>query len=101
MGVLLRGEDRDFVVGLDVAKRELHRETVHLRLGKRIGAAEFDGVLRGNDKKQIGEIAPFAIDADLAFAHGFEQRRLGAGRGAVDFVGEQDVCKDRTFVEVK
>jgi len=37
----------------------------------------------------------------LAFVHGFEQRRLRLGRGAVDFIGEQDVGKNRPALELK
>ena len=32
---------------------------------------------------------------DATFLHGLQQRRLGLGRGAVDLIGEHDVCKDR------
>ena len=34
-------------------------------------------------------------DRDLVFLHGLEQGGLGFGRGAVDFVGQHDVGKDR------
>ncbi len=36
-----------------------------------------------------------ATDGDLALAHRFQQRRLYLGRGAVDFVGQQDRMEDR------
>ena len=35
------------------------------------------------------------------FAHAFEQRGLGARRGAVDLVGQQDVGEDRSRPELK
>ena len=31
--------------------------------------------------------------------HGFQQSGLGLGRGAVDFIGQQDVAKDRAALE--
>ena len=52
-------------------------------------------------KNNSGKIAPLAVHAHLAFAHRFEQRRLRARRGAVDFVGQQDVREDRAFVKMK
>src|SRR6056297_309743 len=39
------------------------------------------------------------VHAYLLFGHGFEQRALGAWRGAVDLVGQYDVGKDRTRTE--
>ena len=80
---------------------ELHGKPVHLRLGQRIRAAKLNGILRGDDKKQIGKIPPFALDAHLRLAHRFEQRRLRARRGAVDFVGEQNVREHRAFVKME
>ncbi len=38
---------------------------------------------------------------DLALAHGFEQRGLHLGRGAVDFVGKQDGMEDRAGHELE
>ncbi len=42
-----------------------------------------------------------AADSDLALAHRFQQRRLHLGRGAVDFVGQQDRVEDRAGHEFK
>ena len=101
MIVFLRGEDGDFLGGRHIAEGALHRETVHLRLRERIGAAELHGVLRGDDEEQVRQITALAIDAHLALAHRFQQRRLRARRGAVDFVGQQNVGEDGAFVEMK
>ena len=43
----------------------------------------------------------FALDGDLAFAHGLEECGLGAGGGAVDLVCEEDVCEDGAGVEAE
>lgn len=99
MLMLLRTKDRDFFFGGDVAEADLQRETVHLRFGQWISAPELDGVLRGDDEEEFGQCAALAFDADLVFGHGFEQGALRAGRGAVDFVGEEDVREDWAFVE--
>ena len=41
------------------------------------------------------------IDGDLRFVHGFEQRRLRFRRGAVDFVGQNDVGENRAGLELE
>ena len=41
------------------------------------------------------------LDADLLFAHRFEQRRLRARRGAVDLIGQHDVGEDRAGLEIE
>src|SRR5947199_336806 len=80
MRVLLRRQDRDFIIGFDVTKGKLHGETIHLRFGKRIGAAKLDWVLRGDDEKQVRKIASLAVHTHLAFAHGFEQNMPATGQ---------------------
>ena len=79
MVVGLRRKNGHLVFRRHVAEGELQGEAVHLRLGQRVGAAELDRVLSSDDKKQVGQAPPLAIDAHLAFAHRLEQRRLGAG----------------------
>jgi hypothetical protein len=80
---------------LDVLRRgkhaELEHEAVKLRLGQGIGALRLDGILRGHDQERLGQWARDTVDGDLALLHGFEQGRLGLGRRAVDFVGEQEL----------
>ncbi len=40
-----------------------------------------------------------AVDADLAFFHGFEQRALGARAGAIDLVRQQQLGEYRALAE--
>ncbi len=40
-----------------------------------------------------------ALDRDLPFGHGFEQRRLGLRRRAVDLVREEESGEDRAGTE--
>ena len=47
----------------------------------------------GDDEEGFRQRAGFAFGGDLAFFHRFEQRALRFGRGAVDFVGEQNLRK--------
>ena len=58
-------------------------------------------ILRGNHQKGLGQRVRVGVDGDLAFVHGFEQRGLRFGRGAVDFVGQQEVGEDRSALELK
>jgi len=45
--------------------------------------------------------AVLACDGNLAFLHGLQQGRLGAGAGAVDLVGHQELGKDRALEEAE
>src|SRR5258707_176720 len=74
---------------------------VELGFGKRVGAVMLDGILRGDDEKWLRQRKRLAVDGDLRFVHGFEKRGLRARRCAVDFVGENDVCKNRPGTEFK
>ena len=40
-----------------------------------------------------------AVRADLTLFHRFQQRRLSLGRGAVDFVGQNDVGEQRAWLK--
>ena len=73
MHFFLRRQHGDFLLRRDVPEREPRGEAIHLRLGQRISAAEVHGVLRGNDEEQLRQRAALALDADLHFAHCFQQ----------------------------
>ena len=66
-------------------------ESVELRLGELERAALFDGILRRGDDEGRGQRKGVVADGDPALLHRLEQRALDLGRGAVDFVGEQQV----------
>ena len=40
-------------------------------------------------------------DRDALFLHGFQHGRLGFGCGSIDFIGQDKIGKDRTFLESK
>ena len=46
-------------------------------------------------------IVALAGDRDVVLLHGLQQRRLGAGRGAVDLVGHQELGEDRALDETE
>ena len=52
-------------------------------------------------KNGSAEFADFAAGGDLLFLHGFEHGGLGLGRGAIDFVGEDQVREDRAALELE
>ncbi len=79
-----------------VADAQPHEEAIELRFGQRICAVVLDRVLRGDHHKGRGQRVGTTIDGDLALVHGFEQRGLRLGRGAVDFVGQKKIREDRT-----
>ena len=51
--------------------------------------------------KGVGSGCERAVDGDLAFVHGFEQRRLRLGSGAIDLVGQQEIGEDRSGLELE
>jgi len=69
---------------------DLEHETILLRLGERIRALVLDGILRGEDREVCGQRVRLAIDGDHALLHGLQKGRLGFGRSAVDFIGDQE-----------
>ena len=53
-------------------------------------------VLRGNHHERLRERPGVPVDGHLIFIHGFEQRRLRLGSGAVNLVGQQEVGENRS-----
>ncbi len=97
--VELAVENVDLVLGRGVAEVHAHAEAIELRLGQGIGTVELDRVLGRDHQEGGGEQVGRPFDRDLAFAHRLEQARLGARRGAIDLVGEEDVGEDRSRLE--
>ena len=93
----------DFQLGLVAgqAHGDGEEEAVELGLRERKSTRRGGVVLSSNDEKGIGKLPRDAVDGDLAFIHCFQQRRLRAGRGAIDFVGEKEVGKDRSGNEIE
>ncbi len=86
-------------LGRVAADINLEQEAVELRLGQRVGALEVNGVLRGEHEERVGQRVRLAPGGHAALLHGLEQRRLRFGRGAVNFVGEEDVGENRAALE--
>ncbi len=88
-------QNRFFFLGLRIAHTQLQEEAVDLCLGQRKRAFEFDRVLRRDDHERSRQHACFAVERDAALLHGFQQRRLRAWGGTVDFVRQDDLPEDR------
>ena len=101
IGVLESLQHGGLVVFRGVAEAEAQQEAVDLRLGQREGALEFDGVLRGQHQEGRGQWHGILIDGDLPLGHGFQQRRLGPGCGAVDLVSQDNLGNHRAGAELE
>ena len=92
-------EYRMLAVGVGVIDHDVQQETVELGLRQRVGPLLLDGILRGHDHKEIWQRVGHRTNRDLPFAHGLEQGRLHLCRGAVDFVRQHEIMKQRTLPE--
>ena len=77
------------------------KEAVKLRLGQLECAALLDRILRRDHEERRGQRQRAIADRDAAFLHRFEQRALNFRRGAVDFIGEQQVRENRPLMRAK
>ena len=88
-------EDAD----VEVLDDHAEEESVQLRLGQGIGAFQLDRVLAGEDEEGVGKPPRGSKQGDAPFLHRLQHGGLRLWRGAVDFVREEDVAKDRTGLE--
>ena len=98
-GMLLH--DLALAVARWISHANAQHEPVELRFRQWIGSVVFDGVLRGQHHERRGKLVSVIVHCYLGFVHGFQQRRLRLGRGAINFVRQDDVGKDRAGLEIK
>ena len=93
-GAVLR---QDFTLGgsIRITDDQPHQEPIELTFRKRIGALEFEWVLRREHEEWRPEMMSPAVDRNLPFAHRFEQSRLRSRRGSIDLVRQYDLREDR------
>ena len=84
-----------------VANLDLEHEAVHLCLRKGIGTFLLNRVLRGQYEEGLLQAEGLGTDRHLPLLHGFEQGTLHLGRGTVDFVGQDEIGKNRAFSDGK
>ncbi len=78
-----------------------HQKSIQLRFRQRIRPVMLNGVLCSDHQKRLRQRMANRIDCDLAFVHGFEQRRLSLRRSAINFVCEQNVGEYRPALELE
>src|SRR5437016_8443323 len=81
----------------EIINDDVEHEPVELGFRQWICTLELDGVLRRQNVKWFLQNVSIAFDGDRSFLHGFEQRGLGLRRSTVDFIGENDVCENRSL----
>ena len=98
-----RGAAEDFrqVVGGGKGNVDLEEEAVELRLGQGVGALHFQRVLGRQDKEGLRQGVGLVGDGHRMLLHRLQQRRLRLGRGAIDFVGQDQVGKDGAALEAE
>ena len=101
MGLAQIAHHRQFMVEVQVAQPELEQEPIQLRFRQRERTFVLDGILGGQDHEGTAEAPRHPLHGDLALAHALQQGRLGARRGAVDFVGQEDLREGRAFNELE
>ena len=80
---------------------QVENEPVELGFGQGIRAFLFNGILRCQNKKRFFEAKGPAAGRDFVFLHSLQQSGLRFGWGAVDFVCQDDVGKQRAFDKAK
>ena len=82
-----------------ITQFDSHQKAVQLRFRQWKSADLISGILGGDDEKGLRQLAGLAFDGHLPFLHRFQQGALGLGRGAVDFVGQDQLGENRTGME--
>jgi hypothetical protein len=79
-----------------IVEQHVEEESVELCLGQRIRPFELDRILRREHEEGPVDLVMVTANGHGELLHGFEQRRLGLRRRAIDFVGQEYVRKDRS-----
>ena len=95
------GEHLQLLLPGHIAQRQPHEKTVHLGIWQREGAKGFQRILGGQHHKGLSQAAGHAVHGNLPFLHGFQQGRLGTGRGTVDLVRQHKVGEERAGPELE
>ncbi len=84
-----------------MAISQLEEEPVELGFRQWIGSFLFDWVLRRHDKERLLKPVDGTAHGDAVLLHGFQQSGLRLRRGSVDFVGQNNLGKQRTGLEAE
>lgn len=90
---------------LGVLVRVSHGNTRHkavpLGLGEGVSALHFDRILGCHHHEGLVKFVRVSVHGDLVLFHTFKKRGLGLGRGAIDFVTDNDVREDGSRAELE
>ena len=98
---VVAGEQFALGGAVGVTQRNAHQKAIQLRLGQSVGAQLVVRILRGDDKKRLGQGACFTFHTHLFFFHRFQERALGFRTGPVDLVGQQHLRENWARVKHK
>ena len=87
--------------GAGIIHQQLEKEPVQLRFGQRVGSLLVDGILCRQHEKRLGQSPHFPGGGYLLLLHRFEQRGLGLGRRAIDFISQDQVREDRASLKLE
>ena len=84
-----------------IAYHNLQHEAVQLGLRQRIGALLLNRVLGGHHQKRLRQRIGLLTDGDLPLLHRFQQCALHFCRRTVDFVRQDEICKNRPLLHLE
>lgn len=93
-GVGGHGKNPSFLLTRRVTDGKTHQKSVHLALRQRKRSLKLNGILGRDDEKRVGQFSRQSVGRDAALPHGFQQRALGSGRRAINFVRQHDIRKN-------
>ena len=97
----VHADDIALLLLLGIGYPRLEHETVHLRLGQRIGALLFERVLGGQHEERLRQRPGLVADSHLPLLHGLEQGTLYLGGRTVNLVGKHEIGENGTALDIK
>ena len=89
-------DNLDLIFRRQIIQNRIKEEPIQLRFGQWISAFQFDGILRGENEKRRFDFVLVTTHRAGQLLHCLKQSGLRFRRRAVDFIGQQNVRKNRT-----
>ena len=87
-----------FFFHLRIVDNHFQHETVHLGFRQRISTFLLNRILCSKYKERFGQRECFRTNSYLTFLHRFQQSTLYLGRSTVNFICQNEVGKNRSFL---
>ena len=97
---MVRSTMRVQVAARRIFHQDLHQEAVELRLGQRIGSFHLDRILRGHHQKWRFQMCVGVPLVTVCSCMASSSARLRFGRGAINFVGQNQVAQKSAPAEI-